>query len=202
MCSGEVTTPQLHFCVSVFNSMTDSYDLDSLPSDDIVSHCLSVYYHTLFNGFQQLRSVPLSVSSSSADNNNSNTIITIILDAANGVGSLSADEFMRLYSASVEQDEQQDLLPFECRNRAREGPVNENCGAELVQKNQQRPFISGLQYHNGEADSLYKNQLFCSFDGDADRIIFHGIIENNNGILKFFILFVEVANGFIFLCKC
>ena len=48
--SGEVTTPQLHFCVSLFNSMNGTYDLDCMSSDEIASHLLSIYYGTLLEG--------------------------------------------------------------------------------------------------------------------------------------------------------
>lgn len=68
-----------------------------------------------------------------------------------------------------------------CYNKSGDGPVNEKCGAELVQKNQQKPCIGKLIGYNGEDNRAYANELFCSFDGDADRIVFHGNIDDGNG---------------------
>lgn len=59
-------------------------------------------------------------------------------------------------------------LNIDLRNKAGSGPVNEGCGAELVQKNQTPP--KGVSF----AD---RGGLLCSFDGDADRIVFHAFVD-------------------------
>ncbi len=68
-----------------------------------------------------------------------------------------------------------------CYNKTGDGPVNDKCGAELVQKNQQKPSIGKLVGYNDGDSRAYVNELFCSFDGDADRIVFHGSIDDGNG---------------------
>lgn len=50
LTSGEVTTPQLHFCVSLFNSMNSTNDMDCMSSDEVSSLLLSMYYGTLLEG--------------------------------------------------------------------------------------------------------------------------------------------------------
>jgi hypothetical protein len=50
LASGEVTTPQLHFCVSLFNSMNSTTDMDCMSSDEVASLLLSIYYGTLLEG--------------------------------------------------------------------------------------------------------------------------------------------------------
>jgi phosphoacetylglucosamine mutase len=57
------------------------------------------------------------------------------------------------------------------RNKVSEGPVNEDCGAEHCQKLQKPPA-------NMEAEKDH-SQLLCSFDGDADRIVFHTFLSSN-----------------------
>ena len=54
---------------------------------------------------------------------------------------------------------------LDLRNVARAGPVNEGCGAELVQKGQVPP--------SGVSKEEDQDKVLCSFDGDADRIVFH-----------------------------
>jgi len=55
-----------------------------------------------------------------------------------------------------------------------DGPLNENCGAEFVQKQQRVPTIfTERQQQNSD------EQYVASIDGDADRIVFH-YKENDN----------------------
>jgi phosphoacetylglucosamine mutase len=56
-------------------------------------------------------------------------------------------------------------VTLDLRNLARAGPVNEGCGAELVQKGQVPPC--------GVSNETDQDKMLCSFDGDADRIVFH-----------------------------
>jgi len=162
---GEVTTPQLHFCVNFLNTHREMFDMDQMSSEQVVQSLLSHYHNTLYKGFQQLNGTAETIEISNVDCWNS-----VILDCANGVGSLAVNEFLKVYNSHTHTVN----MEIDCRNNARDGPVNELCGAELVQKNQVKPHIKGLDYHGETAASVFLNKLFCSFDGDADRIIFHG----------------------------
>lgn len=131
---------------------------------------LKHYYTTLFQGFRELK----DSATTSTDSSNDNCWDHVILDCANGVGSLAVEGFMEVFNSHTHSLK----IEIDSRNNARDGPVNELCGAELVQKNQVKPFIKGLDYHSESAASSFLNKLFCSFDGDADRIVFHGICSS------------------------
>jgi len=79
----------------------------------------------------------------------------LTVDCANGVGMVS----LRALAPFIK-----DILPMELRNTNDSG-LNENCGAEHVQKGKQFP--AGI---NPEADSGKK---LCSVDGDADRLVYY-----------------------------
>jgi hypothetical protein len=108
------------------------------------------------------------------------------VDAARGVGSVAVKGFLNycrtnllsgITSSSSESHSEPEPLQLElvidCRNNSGDGPVNEGCGAEIVQKGQVPPI--GV---NPLRDS---DKLICSFDGDADRIVFHGFIRDAQG---------------------
>lgn len=120
--SGEVTTPQLHFCVSLFNTMNGTYDLDCMSSDEISSQLLAIYYSTLLEGdsifrvhfrititvnflyIQLLGFQRLCATAPAFKTSDTFSASSIIIDAANGVGSISVDEFTRFYYAHTEAD--------------------------------------------------------------------------------------------------
>lgn len=82
----------------------------------------------------------------------------LVVDAAGGVGHLALEGLRQRISS--------DVLELDIRNPIGSCPVNEGCGAEFVQKGQLPPC--------GVSREMDENQLLCSFDGDADRIVFHG----------------------------
>lgn len=141
---GTVTTPQLHFVVKRLNE-----DMKSNPgSFPRAMDALELYYSRMCHGYFELR------STAEYSHNDS-----IIIDAANGIGgrsvSVLSNVMLGLYP---------DALDIDIRNDVGSGPVNEGCGAELVQKGQTPPA-------NVSEDDL--NKCICSYDGDADRIVFH-----------------------------
>lgn len=141
---GMVTTPQLHFVVKRLNEDMKR-DPTAFPN---AARALESYYTTICQGYYELRG---TVDTNRHDG--------IIVDAANGIGGRSISTL-----GTVMQRMYPDALSIDVRNDVGDGPVNEGCGAELVQKGQVPPA-------NATADDL--NQCMCSFDGDADRIVFH-----------------------------
>jgi phosphomannomutase len=151
----EITTPQLHFAVNEFNKT--SFFICFANSSAHAAYLKEFYYKTLLEGFIQLK---LTCTHKDTD--------SIIIDASYGVGSISVEHFLIKLQSTLHQE----VLKVDLRNKALTGKVNENCGAEHVQKNQLPP--SGVEPH---ADF---DKLICSFDGDADRIIFHCFVEQQN----------------------
>ena len=88
--------------------------------------------------------------------------INLVIDASYGIGSKAALEFAAFWEKHYPS---MPPMVFDVRNRCGEGPVNEACGAELVQKGRVPP--AGV---DADADL---GKLMCSYDGDADRIVFH-----------------------------
>jgi len=150
---GRVTTPQLHFVVQRANEGGQPADLD-------VDAALGEYYSTLSSGFAAL----LSSSSTGGPGAPS-----VVIDCSAGVGSGALQHMLAHMSASYPSP----LLVADLRNLHGSGPVNEGCGAELVQKQQTPP--KGVDQHSDA------NKLLCSLDGDADRIVFHAFLTRPRG---------------------
>lgn len=148
---GTVTTPQLHFVVKRLNDRMKQ-DPSAFPN---AVDALSSYYSTMCQGYFDLRGT--------ADNSHRDSII---IDAANGIGGRSINTL-----SNVMQQLYPDALELDVRNDVGDGPVNDGCGAELVQKGQTPPV--------GASESDL-NRYMCSFDGDADRIVFHSF-SNTGG---------------------
>ncbi|ANB15155.1 phosphoacetylglucosamine mutase PCM1 [Sugiyamaella lignohabitans] len=88
---------------------------------------------------------------------------SITIDAANGIGAPKVSELVKHLEGTIDMT----LI-----NGKYEDPslLNSSCGADYVKTNQRLP--GGL-----DAD-VPKLKLFCSFDGDADRIVFFYIDED------------------------
>lgn len=146
---GEVTTPQLHFVVQKAN--IGGRDM----SDFLTSNALKEYNDVLRSGFIELResfSFP--------------PVSELIVDVAYGVGGVSLVSFM----SALAKKNGVDYLKVDIRNGSKEGPVNDGCGAEVVQKGRHQP--------KGVDSVRDAGKLMCSFDGDADRIVFHSFLPS------------------------
>lgn len=143
---GQVTTPQLHFVVKQLNENSSEFPLVSVD----LSTAMGSYFDTIVGGYVKLLE-------SSAHNLDSR-ISQIIVDTAGGVGGLAYRELNRYLSSSGSP-----VLSCDLRNTVGSCEVNMNCGAEYAQKGQMPP-----------RDINHTDKgLFCSIDGDADRIVFH-----------------------------
>lgn len=86
----------------------------------------------------------------------------LYIDAANGVGSIQIEKFLTNWSIDHSKIKiiNDDYLKPE--------KLNVGCGADFVKTNQKLP--NGLSNLDNGANNLY-----CSYDGDADRIVFYYI---------------------------
>uniref|UniRef100_A0A7S2CLD8 Phosphoacetylglucosamine mutase n=1 Tax=Octactis speculum TaxID=3111310 RepID=A0A7S2CLD8_9STRA len=87
---------------------------------------------------------------------------TLHLDGASGVGALKMPGVVAAVNDGVVGGT---LLRLEVRNGVGDGELNESCGAEFVQKERLPP-----RGFTAEADC---GTRLCSFDGDADRLVYH-----------------------------
>ncbi|CEP17379.1 hypothetical protein [Parasitella parasitica] len=89
---------------------------------------------------------------------------TLHVDCANGVGAPKLREMMKYISS--------DVLSVEILNDdiTTLGKLNSNCGADYVKTNQRVP----------PNVSIAVGDRYCSFDGDADRIVFYYAAENGS----------------------
>ena len=141
--AGEVTTPQLHYLVLKMNS--EGYRNPIRVKE--------IYFSTLAEGFIELLQTH-------EDEGKRRPHIRLLLDGSNGIGALQVIPLINTINAL-----QQGTLEVDIRNKVGDGPVNEGCGAEIVQKTQLPPL------HFNAVKDL--NITAASFDGDADRIVFH-----------------------------
>jgi phosphoacetylglucosamine mutase len=144
---GEVATPLLHFAVASANAGTAPVHQSGEWDANIV---LNHYYETLAQGFTGL------CNTAAADA----ATFSIVLDSSFGVGSHAAIAMSALLTEKAP-----DMLRMDIRNAAGEGPVNAGCGAEHVQK--------GLIPPCGVSADQDAGKMLISFDGDADRVVFH-----------------------------
>lgn len=151
---GEVTTPQLHFVIQRANQ----HDLAHFE----VAAALEDYYRSLAAGyFELLDSVDDEPSGKQTCPD------SIIIDASCGIGGVAVLKMAQVMTDMTTSGSTR--LEVDLRNNAGSGPVNAGCGAELVQKQVVPP--KGV-------DALRDlGKLMCSFDGDADRIVFHSFRE-------------------------
>lgn len=75
----------------------------------------------------------------------------LAVDCANGVGAVAVDAIRSALPAVA------------VVNRAHEGPLNQNCGADFVQKQRKMPEIY--------SKAVPKCKMWASLDGDADRLV-------------------------------
>jgi phosphoacetylglucosamine mutase len=155
---GEVTTPQLHFVVQHANEkINNGASVESFNSQQ----ALQEYYTTLSRGLSQLQ-----------ESSPNDRLTKIVVDGAYGVGGLAISSLVETFNTHMTS---LNPLVVDLRNKVREGPVNDGCGAEVVQKGQVPPC--------GVSSVDDQDKLMCSYDGDADRIVFHTFGESSWSLL-------------------
>ena len=156
---GVVTTPQLHFSVGLYNERTSTHS----QAHPITGEWLiSQYYERFSRAYLDICSrLPASENK-----------VHLIIDASNGVGSLSISRTLDHINTLASTSDMSHSISYDIRNPAYSGPVNHNCGAEHVQKTVQPPVNVSAGTDIG--------QTICSLDGDADRIVFHGYVNKGH----------------------
>ena len=152
---GLVTTPQLHFIVQKANERATSFPILLLNREAAIAN----YHLTLGRGY-------LSLIESAVLSGQSVPPVSIVVDGSCGIGAISMADFLDHFKTI-----KPDVLHIDIRNAASSGPVNEGCGAEYVQKGQMPP--------SGVSADTDIGKMLCSFDGDADRIVFHTYLADS-----------------------
>ena len=146
---GILTTPMLHHCVRMANGEAGSGPFWGKPE-----WCgENGYYKMLTSSFKNLLV--------SSEDSNKTDPGGVFIDAAHGVGAPKMEALAKILSKEMPGGK----LEIEVRNRVGEGQLNEGCGAEWAQKKGVPP--SGV---SAVADA---GKRLCSFDGDADRLVYH-----------------------------
>jgi phosphoacetylglucosamine mutase len=96
---------------------------------------------------------------------------TLVIDGACGIGALKINQFQHIFEKLRAEGCTVGLPTLHTVNFPHDGPLNEKCGAEFVQKKQLPPRL----YTNSKpaAAGGVSKRYMASFDGDADRIVFH-----------------------------
>ncbi|KAI7894555.1 uncharacterized protein EV154DRAFT_548968 [Mucor mucedo] len=87
---------------------------------------------------------------------------TLHVDCANGVGAPKLRELLKFISSDVLS------VDIVNENTTTLGQLNKNCGADYVKTNQRAP----------PSISITAGDRCCSYDGDADRIVFYYVTED------------------------
>jgi len=187
---GCVTTPQLHYYVLRSNQQNMPNALLSFSSPagferDYLEGMIGAYTSLI-------GTADISDSSNSKNSLGSSKPRTVVVDCACGVGGLK----IPLLNTILRQCEKEGGMLLNCPsllamiplNMPGDGPLNENCGAEFVQKQQKFPRFYTNQL-NSDSNSIDENEFItsmdyvASLDGDADRIVFHYKNERGNFVL-------------------
>ena len=166
---GCVTTPQLHYYVLRSNP---HHMPNALVCGSSGSSFEKDYMEAVIGSY-------ITLLASNTLKKNKEEKRKLLVDCACGVGGLKIpilNDMLREFEKEggiLLDDSLVELLPI---NMPEEGPLNERCGAEYVQKQQKLPSV----YTEGNESDLPMAYV-ASLDGDADRIVFH--YKDKNGAL-------------------
>ncbi len=151
---GVLTTPMLHHIVLHSNP-------SHLPDYIEPKNSRKGYIETYAEAYVDL----LKGLPNQSDNSN----VSLRIDGACGVGYKAAQElFAEISSLAASQTGVVPPTQLSVLNGESDGPLNDSCGSEHVQKQ-----LSPPTWYKNETDS-YQFPYCCSLDGDADRIVFFG----------------------------
>jgi len=152
---GEVSTPMLHHFVMHANGHL-------LPSIIPQRVNESGYYEIMAMSYAAL----LRTGAASGGKRLPSTS-KLVIDGACGIGALKIEKFQRIFAMLRSEGCTAGIPMLQTVNFPGDGPLNDDCGAEFVQKQQLPPTI-----YTKAAGGLSK-QYMTSYDGDADRVVFH-----------------------------
>ena len=145
---GMVTTPQLHYFVMHANA-------HKLPNVIPFHYGKKGYFDLLCHSY-------LTLLNTKQEGSQIQSQRLWSVDCACGVGGYQIKSLQK----KLNQLDFPSSANFAVVNGVNEGPLNDRCGAEYVQKQQLPPRI-----YSEDAETATK--YHCSLDGDADRIVFH-----------------------------
>ncbi|EHN02830.1 Pcm1p [Saccharomyces cerevisiae x Saccharomyces kudriavzevii VIN7] len=154
---GCVTTPQLHY-------ITDLSNRREREADSALAAATEQDYYSFFIGaFNELFTT--------YDMEKRLSVPKLFIDTANGIGGPQLKKLLASKDWVVPSDQ------IEIINDKSDVPklLNSECGADYVKTNQRLP--------KGLSPSSFES-LYCSFDGDADRVVFYYVDSE----LKFHLL--------------
>ena len=148
---GLMTTPQLHYVVYASHRGWPSAEPD--------------YFARLARGFRHMVAGVPGPSSANDDERRS-----IVVDCANGVGAAK----LAALAEAIGGPTSRNVLSMDLRNVAGEpGSLNEQVGADFVQKEKRAPAHGGF-------DTLGPSRRCVSVDGDADRLVYFRLKNDDN----------------------
>jgi len=153
---GEITTPQLHYMVLVFNKK----HRQDLPKFDYKAEELLHKYYEDFGGAIQ-QAFDLLTEMGLHDKNKRKTVF---IDCSNGVGGIHQEKMTQEYFNKVF-----DVVVLNSRDTPN---LNVDCGSEFVQKEKKVPshLLEYIDKHI-PANVNLDDVSFISYDGDADRAV-------------------------------
>lgn len=150
---GLVTTPQVHYYVRAENTLGGpKNNPKGLESYGLPTE--DGYYRKLATALKAVLTPAKAIGKEP---------IKITVDCANGVGALKLAKLAKFLEGIVTIS----IVNGQCE---RPDLLNDNCGADYVKTNQRLP--TGI--------TPRVNELYASFDGDADRVVFYYVDENEH----------------------
>lgn len=171
---GLVTTPALHYNVlrSNINHMPNALLCGSSGTS-----FEKEYLNSIIGSYVSLLSTKNQLYTQKMHGNKR----SMLVDCACGVGGLKVPLLNQMIAEFTENSgillDTSSLVHLTPVNLPGDGPLNERCGAEYVQKQQKLPVIYT------ETDENLNMEYVASFDGDADRIVFHAKDVDGNLVL-------------------
>lgn len=158
---GEVTTPQLHHFVMHANG-------HMLPSI-IPQRCNeSGYCEIMAMSYAALLRTGSVGGKGNVGKQRLHSTSTLVIDGACGIGALKINQFQHIFEKLRAEGCTVGLPTLHTVNFPGDGPLNDKCGAEYVQKQQLPPRL-----YTPSSKGAVSKRYMTSFDGDADRIVFH-----------------------------
>ncbi|XP_037698872.1 phosphoacetylglucosamine mutase isoform X1 [Choloepus didactylus] len=142
--------------VTALGGQFNDYGLLTTPQLHYMVYCRNTsgqYGKATIEGYYQKLSKAF-VELSKQASGNGNEYRSLKVDCANGIGALKLREMEHYFSQG---------LSVQLFNDGTEGKLNHLCGADFVKSHQTPP--QGME--------MKSNERCCSFDGDADRIVYY-----------------------------
>ncbi|KAG0657625.1 Phosphoacetylglucosamine Mutase [Maudiozyma exigua] len=173
------SSPRLMNCLMstlepIFNAIVINHGMLTTPQLHYLTSChneediRNVSIETYNRNFQSTFKKLLNIYNIQGFNN---CFDNLIVDCANGIGAPQFERFSSLLSQSS-------MIKFTNDNYLHPETLNESCGADFVKTRQTLP--KGVPQEFLQDGN---NNLYCSFDGDADRIVFYYIKDSKFHLL-------------------